>query len=499
MRLSRRQFLKLGMRAGAALALAPIGCSWSRSKSSPSAGVWVNDIHSQLNPTRVQRVIRPASIGEIVDTLRFAAKNGEVVSVAGGRHAAGRQQFATDGVLMDMRGMNRVISLDADAGIVEAEAGILWPALMDDLASRQSGAAQPWGIVQKQGVDRMSLGGSLGANMHGNGLTLPPFVGQVESFTLVDANGQVRTCSRTENAELFSLGAGGYGMLGIVTSMRLRLMRRRKLRVTTRLLDAGDVVATLAQRKEEGCLYGDWHYSPDPAANDFLRRGVLATYQPLSEDVPVNEGSQPTSDDWVRLVTLAHVNRGAAFARYVESALGDNGTVVWSDTFQLDRVYADNYHAVVDRELGARVPASESLVEFFVPRPALAAFLEEVRADFLQYNVAMLYGTVRTAEPDTESVLAWARQPCAGIVFNFHVVHDDAGRRALADTYRRVVDIAARHGGTFYLTYHCFATRAQTELCHPRLPEFLRAKLRYDPAEVFQSDWYRHYRRMFEG
>ena len=487
------------MRAGAALAFAPIGCSWTRSKSSPSAGVWVNDVHSQLNPTRVQRIVRPTSVSEIVDTVRFAAKEGNGISVAGGRHAAGGQQFVTDGVLVDMRGMNRVISLDADAGIVEAEAGILWPDLMDDLARRQSGAAQLWGIVQKQGVDRMSLGGSLGANIHGNGLTLPPFVGQVESFTLVDAAARVRTCSRTENAELFSLGAGGYGLLGIVASMRLRLMRRRKLRVATQMLDATDVVATLAQRKAEGCLYGDWHYSPDPSSNDFLRRGVLATYQPLdeNEDVPVNEGPLPTSDDWLRLVTLAHVNRGAAFARYAESALGQNGDVVWSDTFQLDRVYVDNYHAVVDRELKARVPASESLVEFFVPRPALAAFLEEVRADFLRHDVAMLYGTVRLAERDTESVLAWARQPCAGVVFNFHVVHNDAGKRALADTYRRVVDIAARHDGTFYLTYHRFATRAQTELCHPRLPEFLRTKRRYDPAEIFQSDWYRHHRRMF--
>ncbi|HXI85680.1 MAG TPA: FAD-binding oxidoreductase [Verrucomicrobiae bacterium] len=499
MRLSRRQFLKLGVRAGAALAFAPIGCSWVRSKSSPATGVWVNDVHSQLNPTRVQRVVRPASIGEIVDTVRFAAKEGGVVSVAGGRHAAGGQQFATDGVLVDMRGMNRVIALDADAGIVEAEGGILWPELMDELARRQSGTEPAWGIVQKQGVDRMSLGGSLGANIHGNGLTLPPFVGQVESFKLVDAAGRVRTCSRNENAELFSLAAGGYGLLGIVTSMRLRLMRRRKLRVTTQLLEAGDVVTTLARRKEEGCLYGDWHYSPDPSSNDFLRRGVLATYQPLreDEDVPVNEGPLPTSDDWLRLVTLAHVNRGAAFARYVESALGQSGDVVWSDTFQLDRAYVDNYHAVVDRELKARVPASESLVEFFVPRTSLVVFLDEVRADFLRHEVAMLYGTVRLAEHDTESVLAWARQPCAGVVFNFHVVHDDPGRRALADTFRRVVDIAARHDGTFYLTYHRFATRAQTELCHPRLPEFLRAKRRYDPAEVFQSDWYRHYSRMF--
>lgn len=31
----------------------------------------------------------------------------------------------------------------------------------------------------------------------------------------------------------------------------------------------------------------------------------------------------------------------------------------------------------------------------------------------------------------------------------------------------------------------------------PQFAQFLAAKRRYDPDEMFQSNWYRHYRRMF--
>jgi hypothetical protein len=54
--------------------------------------------------------------------------------------------------------------------------------------------------------------------------------------------------------------------------------------------------------------------------------------------------------------------------------------------------------------------------------------------------------------------------------------------------------MAIRRDGSFYLTYHRHATRAQLEACYPRFREFLRLKHAYDPQEQFQSDWYRHYR-----
>jgi hypothetical protein len=60
-----------------------------------------------------------------------------------------------------------------------------------------------------------------------------------------------------------------------------------------------------------------------------------------------------------------------------------------------------------------------------------------------------------------------------------------------------LIDIAIAEGGSYYLTYHRWARRDQVVACHPRMSEFLMAKLRHDPGEVFQSTWYRHYRRMF--
>jgi hypothetical protein len=60
--LTRREFLEVGATAGTAIALAPYGCAGERS----APGVVVNDIHSQLNATRVHRVVKPPSVDAVV-------------------------------------------------------------------------------------------------------------------------------------------------------------------------------------------------------------------------------------------------------------------------------------------------------------------------------------------------------------------------------------------------------------------------------------------------
>ena len=178
-------------------------------------GTILNDIHSQLNATRVSRVELPSTLEELQWTVAAVAGAGESLSVMGGRHSMGGQQFLTDGVLLDTSRLDRIISLDAGSGLVKVEAGILWDALGAGLREKQQGAGQRWSIIQKQtGADRLSIGGALAANGHGRGLTYAPIVQDVESFELVDAQGNLRRCSRDENAELFSLAIGGYGLFG---------------------------------------------------------------------------------------------------------------------------------------------------------------------------------------------------------------------------------------------------------------------------------------------
>jgi FAD/FMN-containing dehydrogenase len=111
-------------RGSAGMALLPFACARFPETRSD---VLVNDIHSQLNPTQVHRVSRIDSIAALRTAMRQARNEGKAISIAGGRHSMGGQQFGTDTVLIDTRPMNRVLNFDHASGLVEVEAGIQWP------------------------------------------------------------------------------------------------------------------------------------------------------------------------------------------------------------------------------------------------------------------------------------------------------------------------------------------------------------------------------------
>jgi FAD/FMN-containing dehydrogenase len=458
----------------------------------------VNDVHAQLNPTRVSEILQPRSPQDVRDIIRTAQKNRKTISICGGRHAMGGQEFGTDTTLIDVRKLNRILNFNRDTGIIEVEAGIEWPQLIDGYLARQRGAKRAWGIAQKQtGADRLTMSGTIAANAHGRGLKMKPFISNIESFVLVDAGGVARTCSRTENAELFRLVHGGYGLFGVVTSLQLRLVPRTKLERVVEIRTVETLMAAFEKRIADGFEYGDFQFSIERDSDDFLRKGVFSCYRPVPIDTPIPiEEKQLTDENWRQLLYLAHTDEKQAFNTYAGYYLSTNGQIYWSDLHQLS-IYPDNYHREIDARLQAPYPATEMITEIDVPRQALASFLAEAREDFRKNDTELIYGTVRVIERDDESFLPWAKQPYACTIFNLHVVHSPAGIQRSADAFRRLIDMAARRGGSYYLTYHRHATRSQVERCYPRFADFLRLKKQYDPDERFQSDWYRHYRTMF--
>jgi FAD/FMN-containing dehydrogenase len=458
----------------------------------------VNDIHAQLNPTHVYRLVKPDSIQALQEIVRKAITEGRAISIAGGRHAMGGQQFGADTFLVDMTLMNRVVSFDPVKGVIEVEAGLQWPELIDYLLRVQTDRWPQWGIIQKQtGADRLSIGGALSANIHGRGLRFTPIIGDVESFVLVDAEGKIRSCSRTENTELFRLAIGGYGLFGIIATVKLRLMPRTKLERVVEVIEVKDLMPSFEKRIAEGFLYGDCQYTIARNADDFLRRGIFSCYRPVDESRFVPEAQKELSaEDWRQLYYLAHTDQERAFEKYAKFYLSTSGQVYWSDTHQLS-VYIDNYHQDLDRRLGATVDATEMITEIYIPPNDLVRFLADVREDFRENKMDLIYGTIRLIERDDESFLAWAKERYACVIFNLHVPHSTEGLERAAQAFRRLIDLAIPYGGSYFLTYHRWATRKQMETCYPQFADFLRLKRKYDREERFQSEWYRHYRRMF--
>jgi FAD/FMN-containing dehydrogenase len=461
-------------------------------------GVVVNDIHSQLNPVRVHRIAEPASLDAVRQTLAAARKERRALCVAGGRHAMGAQAFVTDGVMLDSRKLDQVLNFDPVRGLIEVEAGMQWPALLAYLTRTQQGRDRAWTFAQKQtGADRLTIGGCLAANVHGRGLRMAPFVGDVESFKLLNARGDLLTCSRKENPELFALAIGGYGLFGFIYSVTLRLVPRVKLQRIVEIRSADDLPEAFGHRIRDGFLYGDFQYAIDERSDDFLRRGVFSCYRPVDAATPIPAGQRELSEKgWSDLLYLAHVDKSQAFRRYAGYYLSTQRQIYWSDEQQMS-IYPEGYHAMLDRRTGARARATEIITEIYCQRGTLPRFLADVREDFRRHKVDVVYGTVRLIEQDRETFLPWAKQPFACTIFNLHVRHDASSLRRAGDAFRRLIDLGIRYGGSYFLTYHKYATRRQVETCYPRFREFLRLKRKYDPGELFQSEWYRHYRRMF--
>jgi FAD/FMN-containing dehydrogenase len=460
--------------------------------------VTVNDIHSELNETAVDEIVAVETQEDVQRAVTRAAADGKPVAIAGGRHAMGGQQFCAGGILLDTRGFDQVLDFDAERGIVEVAAGIQWPELIAQLAALQADTPRRWGIAQKQtGADRLSLGGALAANVHGRGLTLKPIVSDVESFVLVGPDGEAVTCSRDENAELFRLAIGGYGLFGCITSIRLRLIPRRTLERVVEVRRLDELMPLLEGRIRDGFQYGDFQFAIDPEGDDFLTRGVFSCYRPVEGDREPPEGQKALShDDWQRLLYLAHTDKQRAFDLYAEHYLATSGQLYYSDAHQFAD-YTDGYHHDLDVRLGAPAPATEMITEIYVPRERLVDFMEAVASDFRANETEVIYGTIRLVEPDEETFLAWARERWACIIFNLHTAHTPDALGRTADAFRLLIDRGIERGGSYYLTYHRWASREQIETCYPQFADFLRKKREHDPDERFQSEWYRHYREMF--
>lgn len=463
-----------------------------------NAGTELNDVHSRLNATWVAKVARPRNDADVIALVRRAQRERLSISISGGQHAMGGQQFASGALQLDMSGMNRVLKLDTRRGIVTVQAGIRWPALIEELLAMQPKDAAPWTIIQKQtGADELSIGGALSANVHGRSLDRKPFVQEVERFTIVTADGQLREVSRNKNPELFRLAIGGYGLLGAITTVDLRLQRRMKLRRDVDVVSVDEVIPLIDKRIASGYRYGDFQFKTDEKAPDFMAVGVFSTYQPVPADMPIPaEQGSLSPDAWRKLFALAHLNKTQAYENYRDFYRGTQGQIYWSDTHQLSYYTAD-FESVLQQYSPQYPQGSLMITEVYVPRDELAPFMREVAEDFRAYQTNLIYGTVRFIEQDSETFLPWARRNYACIVMNLRVTHTPEGLAKAQSEFQRLIDRALARSGSYYLTYHRWARKDQVLKAYPDFIDFLKLKRQYDPDERFQSEWYRHYKKLF--
>ena len=241
----------------------------------------VNDVHSELSQTTVSRVVRPKSAAEVREVIQSASARGQSVAIAGARHSMGGQQFLSDSILIDTSRLSNILALDSVGGIVRVQAGCRWPYLLRWLEANQSGT-DFWTFKQKQtGADRLSIGGAVSSNIHSRGLTMKPFVNDLEAVHIFDSIGDHVRVNREH--PLWKFVVGGYGLFGFIESVELRLTKRHKIRRRVELHRMDGLLERFNQRITDGYEFGDFQFAIDPTSDDFLNAGVFSCYEPVPD------------------------------------------------------------------------------------------------------------------------------------------------------------------------------------------------------------------------
>ena len=488
---TRREALSQTSLGLTGLALGTFATTISAKEIKP--GIVLNDVQSQLNRTVVKGVLKPESSEQLTKALEQAADSQLNISQAGGRHSMGGQQFGADNLHLDMTSLNKVLDLDTERGLVTVQAGIQWPELIQELFQRQPEDPQPWTIREKQtGVDAVTIGGAVSSNIHGRSLAHAPFVSDVESFKLIDVNGVSQHCSRSENSELFSLVIGGYGLFGLISQVTLRLVRRFKVRRRVKVIKVKDLLENYHRRIEEGFVFGDCQYATFLSGASESHQGVFPCYEPIDLKTPIEANQkQLTAEQWAGFYKLMRSNKRQAFKEYAAHYRSTEGQTYWSDTHQLAGNF-DGHRKAVDPSKG-----TEMITEVYLPFQQLNEFLVKTRNDLMQRDADITYGTIRFIKVDKETFLPWAKQDSVCIVCNLHVKQSLEGIQKAKSDFRKIIDRTIQFGDTFFLTYHRWATPEQVSACYPNIRQFFALKRKYDPDELLQSDWYRHYVKHF--
>ena len=459
----------------------------------------LNDVQSRLNATDMQRIDAPASPPEVSAAIAQAASQGLSVCPAGTLHSMGGQQFAAGGVSLSSASLTGIGPMDPELGTVWVQSGVTWPRLVQWLRRSEGNEGPALSIIQKQtGADELTLGGALSSNIHGRVLGRRPVVDDIASFYLVLPDGSRVKCSRDENAHLFALAIGGYGMFGFVDSVNLRLTPRRLHVRRVRELPLEDVIPGLEAQEKAGATYGDFQYMTDETSPDFMARGIMSVYLPEEGVSRIPEGQLGLSqEEWSRLYVLAHTDKARAYDKYAAHYRDTDGQLYWSDDLQFSPYLPDAGDALY-RQLGWQTYASLMITELYVPRDRFVDFMAAARETLLKTGANVVYGTVRLIEAEDETLLRWARESYACVIFNLLVEHSPEGMERGRDRFRALTDCALEREGSFYLTYHRWARRDQVERAYPDFRRFLELKEEHDPAGIFSSDWYRHHREMFQ-
>ncbi|MEV4204321.1 D-arabinono-1,4-lactone oxidase [Nocardia salmonicida] len=419
---------------------------------------WVNWAGQQRCTPAV--VAAPRDVEELAATVTDAAAAGRTVRVAGSGHSF-TDAVLTDGTLVDLSGLNKVLDVDVDAGQVRVEAGISLHAASPLLHAH--GLAFP----NLGDIDTQSLAGATATATHGTGARLRNISAALHSVEVLRADGTLVELNEQTDPDGWKAARVSVGALGVVTAATLQLEPSFVLECVERPVPLNEVLADIDEFAD-----GSDHFEffAFPHSDTAMTKAIVRTEAP--------EQPRGTVSEWLNDILIAnHVYDGLCrLGRRIPAAIPmihRAATLAGSNNRQVDRSY--------------RVFSTPRLVkfnemEYAIPRAHAAEAIREILALGRRFGTPMPIEVRWVAPDDAFLSPAGGRETC------YIAVHQYQGM--VWEPYFRACEaVFDAYDGRPHWGKRHFQT---AETLRPRYPEwdrFTAVRRRFDPTGVFANDY----------
>lgn len=407
-----------------------------------------------------RRVVEPEDVGEVVGIVQRSRASGGRLRVIGSGHSF-TPIAATDDTTMSLDQQQGIVTVDHDAATVTVRGGTRLDTLGEELYAH--GLAQ----LNLGDVDQQSIAGAIATGTHGTGAAHGSISTQVVGLELVTGTGEVRRLREDAETELLRAAQVSLGLLGIVTSVTLKVRPAYRLRFTAERRRLDEVLADLDRLIDEHrhteffwFPYSEYVQLKVQDETDEPIRGRARTA--LSETVLENAALWTVSQVGRTFLGLSPV-----IGRLSGRAIGRVTGVDWSH-----RVFANRRWARFNE------------MEYSLPRERLRSALGELR-ELLSTDRYPVHFPVEVRFVAADDI--WL-SPAHGRDSAYVAIHTAEGK-PFRDYFRAAEEILAGHGGRPHWGKVHSLSAASLAARYPRWEDFLRVRAEFDPDGVFVNDY----------
>ncbi|MEV6278558.1 D-arabinono-1,4-lactone oxidase [Nocardia sp. NPDC051832] len=405
-------------------------------------------------------VAAPRNRDEIAEILARAAGQGQNVRVAGAGHSF-TDAVLTDGTLLNLSNMNRILEVDSASGLVRVEGGLTLNAASNALHA--SGLAFP----NLGDIDVQTIAGATATGTHGTGAGLQNISAALHSVELVLADGSVLELNEAADPAGWRAARVSVGALGVVSAVTLQLVPSFVLEGIERPVPVEEILDDLDSHVDGNEHFEFYMFAHSPLAMTKRNNKTELPEQPRAKAI-----------DWFADILMSNY----MFDGLCRLTKRQPGLIPW---IHRGAAYAGSYRRQVDRSY--RVFASPRLfrfteMEYAIPREHSADAIREIKELATKYQTPMPI-EVRWVAPDDAFL-----SPADGRDTCYIAVHQYQGME-WESFFRACEAVFDRYQGRPHWGKRHFQTADTLRERYPHWDEFAEVRRRFDPKGLFANPY----------